>query len=344
MANTSEIYEAPKNNRVSNMVKAMQGWNESLDKVSTATPEGKFGRSIIIESGKFRVDGTQLDVEFEIPFDDNAESEEVEIVVYNLSKDSISLLKRNAPITITAGYKDDTGIIFSGRIVKSGTRWSGLDKVTTIQAVDSYNLQEREVESIAFAAGVKASYILKTLVGRLGLPVAVFSVRRDHSYSAGVTVDGGIMAAIKQYAGVCGVSVYINKGKVYVRHISQGDNIGFFVNVDTGLLDSPEEFTEEQTNDDYIDSVHGVKMKMLLEHRMTTAVFVDLVSRNFTGRYRVREGKHVCNGTDFYTEITAIDVGARAATNTSGTTSKKNGGKGGTGGYNGIGNKSESMM
>ena len=213
---------------------------------------------------------------------------------------------------MTAGYRGDTGIIFKGRIVKTKTLWSGLDKVTTIHAIDSYNLYERTVESITFGAGTKASKVLRALVDRLGLPVAVFKVRRDHSYAGGVTVDGGLMAAIKQYAGVCGVSVYINRGKIYVRNISDGDNIGFNVNPDTGILDSPEEFTEEQANEVTTETVTGVKMKMLLEHRMTTAVIVDLESRNYKGRYRVREGRHVCNGTDFYTEVTCLDIGTSA--------------------------------
>ena len=52
MTKVSETYEARRDTRVSNMVKAMQGWNESLGKVSTATPGGKFGQVTIVESGK----------------------------------------------------------------------------------------------------------------------------------------------------------------------------------------------------------------------------------------------------------------------------------------------------
>lgn len=308
MANASQAYEAShKQNRVSNMVKAMQGWNDALGTVSTATPNGKFGRVVLIESEDVCIDGSELDVEFNVPFDDNAESDEAEITVYNLSKTTLSRLSRNATITITAGYKGDTGVIFTGRIVKVATKWEGNDKVTTIRALDSYNLYERDVESIAFAAGTKASYILRQLVSRLKLPIAVFSVKRDHTYKDGVTIDGGLMAAIKQYAGVCGVSAYINKGKVYVRHISEGDNVGLEINVDTGLIESPEEFTEEQTNEDYTDRVHGMNLKMILEHRLTTAAIITLKSRNYSGKFRVREGAHVCTGSDFYTEITAIE-------------------------------------
>ena len=304
----STAYEAARrNSHISGMIKAMQGWDKPLGEVQSATPKGKFGRVVIVECGNLSIDGSEFDIDFDVPFDDNTESEEATITIYNLADSTIAQLKTNDEVTITAGYIGDTGIIFTGRVIKVLTKWSGLDKVTTITARDSYNLAEQDVESLAFSNGVKASYILRTLVEGLGLPIAVFNVKRDHTYDDGVTIDGGRMAAIKQYAGVCGVSAYINQGKIYVRHISEGDNIGFSVNVDTGMLGSPEEFTEEQTNEDWTDTVHGMKLKMLLDHRVTTAAIVELKSRNHSGMFRVREGKHTCTSSDFSTEITCVD-------------------------------------
>ena len=141
------------------------------------------------------------------------------------------------------------------------------------------------------------------------------------------------MSNIKQYAEVCGVSAYINKRKVYVRHLSDGDNLSFTVNVNTGLIDSPEEFTEELKNEDYTETVNGVKFKMLLEHRITTAGILTLESRDYNGKYRVRSGQHICNENDFYTEITVIGAGAGNSSGTgagstvSQTTKKTNNGR-----------------
>jgi hypothetical protein len=154
---------------------------------------------------------------------------------------------------------------------------------------------------------VKASYVLKTLVGKLNLPLAVFKTRRDHTYKDAVTVSGGLMSNIKQYAEVCGVSAYINKRKVYVQHLSEGDNLDFTVKTETGLIDSVEEFTEEIANEDYKETIRGVSFSMLLEHRVTTASIINLESRDFKGKYRVREGQHVCTESEFYTKVTAIE-------------------------------------
>lgn len=302
----SEAYTGVSNERKS-MVLALQGMADAIAESKTEKPSGKFGRVVKIECGNATIDGSVLDVEFDIPFDDDAESDEASITVYNLSDTTISNLTKDSVITITAGYADDTGMIFTGRISKISTKWSNCDRVTEIKAVDTYSLKKRNVKSTSYSKGTKASYILKDLVSKLGLPIAVFKVKKDNTYKKGATVSGNLMSAIKKYAKVCGVSTYISNGKIYVRPIADGDNIHFSVNVDTGLIDSPEEFEEEVTNsDDTTEIVHGVTMKIMLEHRITTASIIDLKSKNYNGEYRVREGRHVCNESDFYTELTCI--------------------------------------
>lgn len=306
MANNSKvIFESRSNNNVSSMIKSMQNWTDLLT-VSAKTPTGQFGRVVKIQVGGLTLTN-ELDIEFDIPFDDDTEANEAEIRIYNLSKKTVGLLKTDEEISITAGYGSDTGVIFVGIISSVKTKWSGQDKCTTIKALDDVKQKERDIDSISFKAGVKASYVLKTLVGKLNLPLAVFKTRRDHTYKDAVTVSGGLMGNIKQYAEVCGVSAYINKRKVYVQHLSEGDNLGFTVKTETGLIDSVEEFTEEIANEDYKETIRGVSFSMLLEHRVTTASIINLESRDFKGKYRVREGQHVCTESEFYTKVTAIE-------------------------------------
>ena len=302
---SQHIETKKKDNRISNMVVAMQGWNEKLD-VSMETPKDNFGIKISVICGDLSVTNDKLDVEFDVPFDDDLEKNEAEIVIYNLSKDNVARIKRNQEISIKCGYGNDTGVIFTGRVSKVVTKMSGQDKQTTIYALDSESLDEVNVKSLAFAAGSKASYILKSLAGKLSLPLAVFKTRRDHTYKDKVTIDGNILTEIKKYAEVCGVSAYINKGKLYIRHISDGDNINFSVEDDTGLIGSPEEFEEEITAEDYKDTIRGYNVKMLLQHRITTASIITLKSRFVNGKYRVIEGSHSYNGTDFITTIKVI--------------------------------------
>lgn len=291
--------------RASKLITAIQGLTDNIE-IQEQLPDGLFGRIAIIESSGVSIDSNELDLEFEVPFDDNVEANEAEITVYNLSKTTVEALKYNNPISITAGYKDDTGVIFSGYISKVTTKFNGLDKVTTIYAIDSEDLKERDIVEVEFSAGTSASYILKDLISRVSLPLAVFNPRRDWTYKDSVKVDGGLMDNIQKYAEVCGISVYINKGKIYARHISEGDNINFDVSSETGLIESPEEFEEEITAEDYKDIVNGYRLTMILQHRMTTASIINLQSKNVSGQYRVRSGKHIFSDSEAITEIEVI--------------------------------------
>ena len=191
--------------------------------------------------------------------------------------------------------------------------YSGNDRVTEIYAIDQAVLKERELKSKSYAKGTKASKILQDLISRVGIPVAVFAPKRDHTYKDKSTVDGGLMENIRKYAKVCGVSAYICKGQIYVRHILDGDGLDFTLSSDTGLL-SLSEFEEEQTAEDFKDTVKGYEMTMLLQHRITTASLIHVQSRNVTGVYRVREGSHTYDGTDFLTKVKAIECPAAAET------------------------------
>lgn len=297
----------------SRVIEAMRRMeSEIVLDTEAADTGGLYQHSVIIKTGDVTIDNQDLDVEFEIPFDDDTEADEAEIIVYNISDLTIQNIKKDAQISVTAGYGTDTGVIFSGVISKVKTYYSGEDRVTEIYAIDQANLQERELKSISYVKGSTASKILRDLVGQVGLPVAVFSPKRDYTYKDKSTVDGGLMENIRKYAKVCGVSAYICKGQIYVRHILDGDGLDFTLSSDTGLL-SLSEFEEEQTAEDFKDTVTGYEMTMLLQHRITTASLIHVQSRNVTGTYRVREGSHTYDGTDFLTKVKAIECPATPA-------------------------------
>lgn len=287
--------------------------SEIILETEQADTSGLYHHTVTIKIGDITIDNEELDCEFDIPFDDDTEADEAEIIVYNISDTTIQNIKRDAQISVTAGYGDDTGIIFSGIISKVRSYYSGNDRVTEIYAIDQAVLKERELKSKSYAKGTKASKILQDLISQVGIPVAVFAPKRDHTYKDKSTVDGGLMENIRKYAKVCGVSAYICKGQIYARHILDGDGLDFTLSSDTGLL-SLSEFEEEQTAEDFKDTVKGYEMTMLLQHRITTVSLIHVQSRNVTGVYRVREGSHTYDGTDFLTKVKAIECPAAAET------------------------------
>lgn len=279
------------------LVTAFEQWETPFD----IKPEGVFGSLAIIRTGDVTIRSESLDVEFTVPFDDDMEPNEAEIVVYNLSDNTVKQLKKDAVITIEAGYKGDTGILFRGYISTVKTTYEDADKVTTIKAVD--DIKDHTLESISFAAGTKASYILKKLIDKTGIPVAVFKVRRDHTYEDSQTVDGDLMENIKQYAEVCGISVYVSRGKIYARYIKEGDNLNFNVSVDTGMIGYPSAYTEEVTAEDFTETVNGYEAEMLLQHRICAGAIVQLTSKIAKGQYRVCSGEHRFSPDEAVTSI-----------------------------------------
>ena len=274
---------------------------------------GLYDQRVEIKSGNVTIDNKQLDCEFSIPFDDDTEANEAEISIYNLTSKTINEFKKHQKITVSAGYQKDTGIIFSGYISKVKTTHENYDKVTTIYALDSESRKEKDIESIAFAKGTKASTILRRLVNKLGLTVAVFKIKRDHTFKDKTTVDGGLMENIKKYAQICGVSAYICKSKVYVCPLNYQKGTTFHLSSDTGLL-SVSEFEEEITAEKYKDKVKGYECKMLLTHQIQTGSIVEIDTTDVKGKYRVREGTHEYDGDTFTTTIKAISFGESRGT------------------------------
>lgn len=299
---TSKIYKGKPNVKASNVINAIRQIGDFAEK----TIDGQYGRTAVIESDNIKILSSELDFEFEIEFDDDTEADVAEITIFNLSNSTINHFQNGGRITITAGYGNDTGIIYSGKITQKKTTYEGVDKVTRIRALDDISRENRTVESITYAENTSASYILRDLCGRVGLPIAYFKVYRDYTYTKEVTVNGSLSDAIADYADVCGVSAYVCKGKLYVRSLRDGDNTRFKLSADTGLL-SVSEFEKTMKTEEFGEEViKGFDVEMLLQHRLQTASIIELDSINYKGRFRVKSGKHIMDNDDFITKVRLI--------------------------------------
>lgn len=285
----------------SRLIKSVIKGLESLESYENK-PKGVFGSEAKIVCGDVTIKSSELDIEFTVRFDDDMEANDAEIKVYNLTQNTINQFRNRKKITIEAGYKGDTGVIFVGYVTNVKTIRDGADKVTTIKCID--DIKTHTISEITFAAGTKASYILKNLLNRTGTPIEKFKMRYDHTYEKEVKVDGDLMDNIKKYSQVCGVSTFVKNGRIYSRYIKEGDNISFTLSEDTGLIGSPEEFEEEQTvKEDKDITIKGFECDCLLQHRMSAGVIVNLKSIDANGTYRVCSGEHTFNNSEAITHI-----------------------------------------
>ena len=280
-------------------------------------------------SDYFCVNNEQLKIKFNVPFDDDTEVNESTIEIYNLSNQTISHIKQNDKCTISAGYKGDIGVILNGRVSLVKTTHDGVDKCTTIYVLDSEDLTAKTIKSKSYAAGTSASNILKDLAKTLGMAITVLSLPTNVKYNSGWTCEGAITEEMAKIAKHCGANVYINKGNLYIRPLTEGDNTNFTLSAETGLIGVPSEFTEEvelseedlkyiatkkgqskikTVGDKKVIEEHGYNVTSLLQHRITTASLIDLKSKYANGSFRVRSGVHKFDET-FTTDMVIVDRG-----------------------------------
>lgn len=303
MAKRSQVISTENENiHRSRVVKAIHLIDELDDYISK--PEGVWGSTATIKSGNVTIKSSELDVEFDIPFDDNLEADEGEIVIYNLSDQTIKQLKKDAKITIEAGYENDTGVIFEGYIIKSLTKYDEVDKITTIKIKD--DIQEKESLNLTYSSGTTAQYILTDLINKTGLPKGTIKFARNWTYETDVTIDEDIESAIRRYSEVCGVSTFVIKGKIYSCSLKSFSTVEFNVSEETGMIGSPQPYTEEITTEGYTDVVEGFEIDMLLQHRISAGSVINLTSNLYKGKYRVRSGRHTFNDSECVTSIKVV--------------------------------------
>jgi len=260
-----------------------------------------FGRvaEMIVANRKFSMDDFAM--EATIPFDNDILPNESEIKIWNLSDKTLNNIKCDALLQMNGGYRGDVGLMLQGYISKVETQWDGVDKVTSIFVLDSEdkNYAKKEVKETAFAKNTSASYIIKQMAEIIKLPIAQMDLNVDYQYKEGYTAKGIVIEILAKVAKDCGTSTFINKGKLYVRGLRRVGDTVFRLSKGTGLIGKPERFEE--------GGFKGYQLKSQLQHRITTASVVDLVTPQFEGRLYVRSGKHHMSRTgDFTTEMEAI--------------------------------------
>ncbi|MCA0980244.1 phage protein [Exiguobacterium aestuarii] len=260
-----------------------------------------FGRVTRIEvDNDVRMSMKDLDIEFEVEFDDDTNPNESIIKVFNLSKSTLSKINRNDKVGIVAGYETDgSGYILNSRVSSIRSEWEGVDRVTRITVIDGPDLSNKKTKKKTYGKNVKASQILKDLVPLLGVPTGKINLPKDVSYPKGYTVNEKVVEEVEKLAKACGAAFFIHKQRLYICRIADAaSSTRFTLSSDTGLIGSPEPYEN--------DGERGYKVKCLLQYRISTASLITIKSKTANGQFRVRRGRHIKNGSDFITEIEVV--------------------------------------
>jgi len=258
-------------------------------------------RKIELIGGGKSFTNDKFEIDFRVPFDDDDEPNISEIEIYNLSKDSINAIGKGQNIILNAGYEGDVGTILQGTIEKCETRWESVDKITKLTVGEGSSQWLTAHVGKTFKPGITSTAILKDLAGQFGMELGDFKLENDKTYPRGRSVSGMLQSVIRQIVQETGSKFYISNGKIYIRPWSKGNETGFLLNSDTGLIESPQPFEEQSTDG---DTKHGYKVKMLLNHRINVDSIIRIESKTVTGNFRVQKGTHY---GDFITDVEVLN-------------------------------------
>lgn len=258
-------------------------------------------RRVIFKIDNLEIKLSDIDIEFEINFNDKDEGNAGNIVFYNLSESTINQLTKDTQFMLEAGYEGFSGVILPGIIKVSKTTWDEVDKVTTLIVGDNTDAWLKSTINKTWKAGTRASQIIPEIINETGLAVGEIAIAKDVTYAKGKTFSTTCRKALKELATDTSSKLHCSNGRVYFRNPQDSSRAAVKLNSDTGLIASPELIDEGKSK--------KYSITALLNHKMRTDRLIRLESNTVNGNFRVSSGSHICKGEDFSTKCEVVDIG-----------------------------------
>ncbi|NGP45962.1 hypothetical protein G4V62_13770 [Bacillaceae bacterium SIJ1] len=263
----------------------------------------QFIRKANIILGTSNLSSERYDFEFDVEFDDTSKKDLAEVVFYNLSHDRINSIKKGTPIIINAGYENDVGTVFLGAVYDMDTIKRGVNRETTVKAVDATDQRDKLKVNKTYKEGTRASQIIADLCQIVGLSIGKLELPKDVQYRNGKNEQGVILQRLKLLAKDSGAKFNISKGMAYFRPPGSGDDVQFIFSPERGLIGSPEPFIDEDEDE---NELKGFNVSALLNHRIQPNSIVNIEAKDVKVKGRVRSGTHSYSDREMITEMEVV--------------------------------------
>lgn len=147
-------------------------------------------RSGMLQVGSYQYDLDDLVFDFEVPFEDSEQLMVAKINIYNLSENTRNSIERNQPIIINAGYEDDIGVVFVGKVSGKSSKHQGTEWITTITATEAMEEWLSRKVNKTYAKGQDAESIVKDLLNIFGVEISKTELKENKVYQGGKVCDG----------------------------------------------------------------------------------------------------------------------------------------------------------
>jgi hypothetical protein len=285
--------------------------------------------------------GVQFDeslrIAFEVSKRDGSKQNECKVKIYNLSKDSLELIRtRNAVIQLYAGYGDVVPLIYKGIVTRVTTDYTNGDVICNIESKRNF-LTIPQRDPLAPAKAAVQNYIKRTFTAQTsildGLKVVVSDVKTilgDYATQVAadltkvpatparapraLTISGPPDQALSTFCDANALDWWMEDGTL--RFVPRGDasrEQAFLLSPDSGLIGSPKAMISGKSQ----KATGAVSLVCLLNGELRIRRAVQIVgTRALTGWYLIRKVSHKGDSgwdTEFYTTAEATPIKARPA-------------------------------
>jgi hypothetical protein len=250
---------------------------------------------------------------FEIPFEDSDELTTATINISNLSESTRNGIKKGHAVIVNAGYKDDIGCIFVGKVVglyhkKDSTEWN--TKIIATVALDEW-LDSQVYKT--YKQNIKAEDMASDLLNIFGIEIGDFQLAENKSYPRGRVCRGKMKDVLKSIVvSDCKSRMLIRPtGQIVINKPETGVNVGYLLSAETGLLKATDEYeaipieTDIETLVPYEEKEVQTKTRAsLLNYHIGPGDIVMVQSLSLNGRFMVVRGRHIGSRSgDWKTEM-----------------------------------------
>lgn len=250
-----------------------------------------WGRSVILEFGESGKTGVKIDTSKildksalpQITFDIKKtiiSQNTAHISVYNLNETSREVVNKAKDdtlyCTLSAGYGDESFIIFKGRIQTGGSVWTGSEWVTTINTVDGVDAKGKKVNR-SYAPDTTVKEMIVDSLENLGsnFKKVVLDVKKEVTEN-GMTLSGSVPMIIDKLIAAVpnqNLEFTIQDGVAYVKPATTliEANTIVVVSPTTGMIGSPKKVKD------------GVEFTSVIQKGLSPGRGVELKST--TGTY-----------------------------------------------------------
>lgn len=246
--------------------------------------------------------GTGLDITFEIDKDLTSKPNSARIEVFNLTKEHREAILEKASggadsvrVRLSAGYAENTALIYDGSIRLSYVDHVGPDVRLVLEAGDGDRLIARARINKSWAKGTTVEVVITQLVDTLGvgrgnlleqIRGAALQGLGSSDFPGGTCASGSATRELTRLLGSCGLTWSLQDGVLQVLGPNPLDREAVLISAETGMLGSPQ--LDAKAKRGTLVSVQTLLIPDLFPGRK-----VKIESETCAGFYRVEKSRYV---------------------------------------------------